>query len=51
MPNDKPEDPQAEPDDASLQGRIDKLGEDLDKLADEALPPDVDPPSVGAQLG
>ena len=51
MSTDKPEDPQTQPEDAALRGRIDKLGDDLDKLQDEALPPEADPPPIGAQLG
>ena len=51
MSSDKPKDPQVPPEDASLRGRIDKLGEDLKKLEEEALPPEAEPPSIGAQLG
>ncbi len=51
MSSDKPKDPQTQPEDAALRGRIDKLGDEIDKLEEEALPPEADPPSIGAQLG
>ncbi len=51
MSTDRPKDPQVPPEDAALHTRIDKLGEDIDKLEEEALPPEAEPPGVGAQLG
>ena len=51
MHNETPEDPNLPPDDANLRGKIDKLGDDIDKLEEEALPPPAHPPGIGANLG
>ena len=51
MSDDKPTDPQTPPQDSALKVKIDKLGEDIDKLEEEALPPPVQPANVGGALG
>ena len=51
MSTDKPIDPQAPPDDAALRTHIEKLGNDIDRLEEEALPPPAKPADVGGMLG
>ena len=51
MSDDKPHDPQIPPQNDALKTRIDKLGEDIDRLDEEALPHHKEPADVGGALG
>ncbi len=51
MSDDKPHDPQIPPQNDALKGRIDKLGQEIDQLEEDALPPKSEPADVGGALG
>jgi hypothetical protein len=51
MSDDKPRDPQTPPQNDALKTRIDKLGEDIDRLDEEALPHHPEPADIGGALG
>jgi hypothetical protein len=51
MSDDKPRDPQTPPQNDALKTRIDKLGEDIDRLDEEALPHHQEPADIGGALG
>jgi hypothetical protein len=51
MSDDKPLDAQIPPQNDALKTRIDKLGEDIDRLDEEALPHHHEPADIGGALG
>ncbi len=51
MSDDKPVDPQVPPTKDGLMTRIEKLGQDIDRLDEEALPHPTEPANVGGALG
>jgi hypothetical protein len=51
MSDDKPLDPQIPPQNDALKTRIDKLGQDIDRLDEEALPHHQEPADVGGAIG
>ena len=51
MSDDKPRDAHIPPEKDALKTRIDKLGEDIERLDEEALPHPHEPADVGGALG